>query len=126
MNRVIVASCILVLCGVFVGTHTYQILKLDKDTTVLCEEVETYFEKENWEEVSKGLKRIQSRWDRSRFWACMTIDTAEIEEMEISLRQAMKYADEEAKPDFIGEFTMFRMRMGHLPHQEGFSIEELL
>ncbi len=126
MNRVIAAICIFVLCGAFVSVHTYQILKLNKDTSALCDEVETHFEQEKWESVSKGLKRIQDRWDKSRFWACLTIDTQEIEEIEISLEQAMKYAKEEEKPDFIGEFTMFRMRLGHLPHQEGFSIEELL
>ncbi len=126
MNRVVAAICILVLCGTFVGVHTYQIVKLDKDITALCNEVEEDFEKENWSEISDKLQMLRSRWDRSRFWACLTIDTEEIEEIEISLKQSMEYAAVQAEPDFIGEFTMFRMRLSHIPHQEGFSIEEIL
>ena len=126
MNRVIVALCILVLCGTFVGVHTYKILKLNEDTTALCDRTEREFYRRDWEGVKTSLQDIQKRWDQSRFWACLTIDTKEIEEIEISLRQAMKYAKDEEVPDFIGEFTMFRMRLAHLPHQEGFSVEELL
>ncbi len=126
MNRVIVAVCILVLCGTFVGVHTYKILKLNEATTALCDRTEREFQQRNWEGVKKSIQDIQKRWEKSRFWACMTIDTKEIEEIEISLKQSMEYAKEEAVPDFIGEFTMFRMRLSHLPHQEGFSLEELL
>lgn len=126
MNRVIVAICILVLCGTFIGVHTYQIFKLNEDTTVLCDLTEQEFYRRDWDGVEKSLQNIQKRWNKSRFWACLTIDTKEIEEIEISLKQSMKYAKEEEIPDFIGEFTMFRMRLSHLPHQEGFSIEELL
>ncbi len=126
MNRVVAAICILVLCGTFIGVHTYQILQLNKDVSSLCDKVEEKFYKEEWESISKELDAIKKRWEKSRFWACMTINTVEIEEIEISLAQAMKYAKEEERTDFIGEFTMFRMKVSHLPHQEGFSIEELL
>ncbi len=126
MNRVVAAICILVLCGAFVGVHTYQIIELSKDTTALCDVVETKFHQEDWDEVLKKLEEIQNRWDKSRFWACLTVDTQEIEDIEISLKQSMKYAQEKAKPDFMGEFTFFRMQLAHIPHQEGFSLEELL
>ncbi len=126
MNRVVAAICILVLCGAFVGVHTYQIIKLNKDTTVLCNTVESKVHQEDWDGVLEKLKEIQTRWDKSRFWACLTIDTQEIEEIEISLQQSMKYAEEKTKPDFMGEFTFFRMQLAHIPHQEGFSMEELL
>ena len=126
MNRVVAAICIFVLCAGFVGIHTYQIVQLNKDTRILCEEVEADFRKEDWNGVSGNLQKLQSRWDKSRFWACLTIETREIEEIEISLKQSMKYAQVQAKPDFIGEFTFFRMQLSHLPHQEGFSAEELL
>ncbi len=126
MNRVVAAICILVLSGIFVGVHTYQIVKLKKDVTAICDGVEESYAEENWSGVSDKLQRLQNRWDKSRFWACLTIDTAEIEEIEISLKQSMEYAKAKAKPDFIGEFTLFRMRLEHIPHQEGFSMEEIL
>ena len=126
MNRVVVAICILLLSGAFVGVHTYKILKLNEDTTILCDQAEREFRQRDWNGLEKSLSEIQKRWDKSRFWASLTIDTDEIEEIEISLKQSMEYAKEEEASDFIGEFTMFRMRLSHLPHQEGFSIEELL
>ncbi len=126
MNRVVAAICILVLCAGFVGVHTYKIVRLNKDTTALCEAVEADFKKEDWDGVSGNLQKLQKRWDKSRFWACLTIETREIEEIEISLKQSMEYAKVQGKADFIGEFTMFRMQLSHLPHQEGFSLEELL
>lgn len=126
MSRVITALCILVFTAGFVGFHTYQILDLDKDISAICDRVETQYESEDWDRVRDGLKELESRWNQSRFWACLTVDTAEVEEIEIALQQSMKYAEIHDKEDFIGEFIMFRMQLAHLPHQEGFSIEELL
>ncbi len=126
MNRVITALCILVLAAGFVGFHTYKVLDLDKDISEICDRVEDQFKREDWNGIQEGLRQLDSRWNESRFWSCLTIDTAEIEEIEISLQQSIRYAEIHSKEDFIGEFVMFRMKLGHLPHQEGFSIEELL
>lgn len=126
MNRMIVTISILVLCLGFVGLHTYQILELNDDMEDLCEEVREDFTVEDWSGIQKGLDRIEKRWNEDRFWACLTIDTEQIETIEISLKQSMEYAKIQAKPDFIGEFTMFQKSLEHLPHQEGFHIEELL
>lgn len=126
MNRVITALCILVLAAGFVGFHTYKVLDLDKDISEICDRVEDQFKREDWNSIQEGLRQLDSRWNESRFWSCLTIDTAEIEEIEISLQQSIRYAEIHSKEDFIGEFVMFRMKLGHLPHQEGFSIEELL
>ncbi len=126
MSRMLVTVCILVLCLGFVGLHTYKILELNDDMEDLCEDVEHAFMIEDWQEIRKGLSKIEKRWDKDRFWACLTIDTEQIETIEISLKQSVEYAKIQAKEDFIGEFVMFRMNLDHLPHQEGFSIEELL
>ncbi len=126
MNRVIAALCILALCIAFVGVHTYKILVLNRDVSAICNEIEEEFDQENWRGVRDKLSQVENCWNNNRFWACLTIDTEEIEEIEISLRQSIEYADIRAKEDFIGEFIMFRMQLEHLPHQEGFSVEELL
>ena len=126
MNRVICALCIIVLMVGFVGFHTYNILNLNRDIAEICDRVEKKFDENDWAGIQKELMNLQGRWDKSRFWASLTIDTAEIEEIEISLCQSMAYAEICAEADFIGEFIMFKMKLGHLPHQEGFSVEELL
>ncbi len=126
MNRMLVTVCILALCLGFVGLHTYKILGLNDAMEDLCEEVQEDFVVEDWGGIQRGLDRIEKRWNEDRFWACLTIDTEQIETMEISLQQSMEYAKIQAKEDFIGEFTMFRKNLEHLPHQEGFSAEELL
>ena len=105
MSRVITALCILVFTAGFVGFHTYQILDLDKDISAICDRVETQYESEDWDRVRDGLKELESRWNQSRFWACLTVDTAEIEEIEIALQQSMKYAEIHDKEDFIGIVT---------------------
>lgn len=126
MNRMIAALCIFLLAVGFVGFHTYEVLALNEDITQLCDRVEADFAREDWDAVIQNTQALQDRWKKSRFWASLTIDTAQIEEIEISLRQSIKYAELQAKPDFMGEFIMFRMLTEHLPHQEGFDMKELL
>ena len=126
MNRMAAVICIFILLVGFIGFHFYQIRKLDKDVSGICEKIEEDFDENNWQAIQNQLDQLQQRWNKSRFWACLTIDTAQIEEIEISMRQSMKYAQIGTREDFIGEFIMLQMQMKHLPHQEGFSIEELL
>lgn len=126
MNRMIAALCIFLLTAGFVGFHTYEVLALNEDIAQLCDRVEADFAREDWDAVIQNTQALQARWEKSRFWASLTIDTARIEEIEISLRQSIKYAELQAKPDFMGEFIMFRMLTEHLPHQEGFDVKELL
>ena len=126
MNRTATAICILILLTAFISFHTYKIFALDKDVSQICTEIETALEKNDWDSVIQNVDNLHERWDKSRFWACLTIDTAKIEEIEISLNQSSEYAKLRDKEDFMGEFIMFKMLVQHLPHQEGFDAEELL
>ena len=126
MNRVIIAICILALMVGFIGFHTHEVLALNKDVDKICKNIETGFKDKDWKKVRANLDRLDDRWEDSRFWSCLTISTDEIEEIEISLEQCEKYAEIEAADNFIGEFMMLKLKMEHLPHHEGFSIEELL
>ena len=126
MNRLLVALSLLLLAVGFVAFHTHEVLALNQDIEEICGRVEDGFAREDWATVSQGTQELQKRWDKSRIWASLTIKTVQIEEIEISLRQSARYAELQAKPDFIGEFIMFQMLTQHLPHQEGFDIKELL
>ena len=126
MNRLLVALCIFLLAAGFVGVHTYKVVALSRDVDEICGRIEEDFEIEIWDGISQNTQKLEERWKESRFWASLTIDTKKIEEIEISLKQSAKYAELQAKPDFMGEFIMFKMLTEHLPHQEGFDIKELL
>lgn len=126
MNRVVIALCILAFMIGFIGFHTHEVLALNKDVDSICSNVETNFKKRDWDEVKSGLNKLDDRWKKSRFWSCLTISTDDIEEIEISLDQCKRYANIKADDNFIGEFSFLKLKMEHLPHQEGFSIEELL
>lgn len=126
MKKFVIALCIMLAIIIFVTSHTVMIMGLSNDVSEISDRIDENYRAENWDEILEGLDELQERWDKSRLWACMTIKTKEIEEIEISLRQSKEYALSQAKDDFIGEFIMFRMLVEHLPHQEGFSIDEVL
>ena len=85
-----------------------------------------YAEEESWEQVSENMKKIKNLWEDKSLWTALTIKTDELEEIEISLRQSEKYAELRDKKMFLGEFIMFSELVKHIPHQEGFHMEELL
>ncbi len=126
MSRTVVALVILALALTFAGVHTHKILAMDQQVSMLCDATESAYQEENWTEVLYQMGEIEKVWNENRFWACMTIETDQIEEIEVSFQQSKIYAGLGAKEDFIGEFTMFRMLLQHLPHHEGFSAEEIL
>ena len=126
MNRMMTALIIFLLAGGFVAFHTHEVLALSKDLEEICTRIEDDFAIEDWDSICEETQELRRRWEESRFWASLTIDTNEIEEIEISLSQSEKYADLKEPADFMGEFIMFKMLTEHLPHQEGFDIKELL
>ncbi len=125
--KVFVVSLVLlaVLCT-FIGIHSYMMMNLSDDIGEKCSVVNELADAGKWEEVTKELDEIQKIWQKRRIWSALTIQTDAIEQIEIAFRQSKAYAELGEKSDFIGEFTMFKMLIDHIPHQEGFHIEEIL
>ena len=126
MKALVVAISIFLVICTFIGIHSYIMINLTKSLRPICEETITLAKADRWNEVIKNIDHIQNQWDKKRLWASLTISTKNIEEMEISLKQSRAFADLHEKPDFMGEFIMFSLLLDHIPHQEGFSIEEIL
>ncbi len=124
MSRLIAVVVIFVLTAGFIGYHSYEIITLKNDVEQICDNVYNGFEEENWDRVEKGMEELNNRWDESRFWASLTIDTEQIEQIEISMKQSQEYIKLKDAQDFAGEFVMLKMLIDHLPHQEGLSVEE--
>ncbi len=126
MKAFISAIAIFTAICVFIGVHAFIMISLANDISAECEKVHTLANNDRWDETIRKLDRIRSIWDKKRTWAALTISTKDIEQIEISLTQSRAYAELKQKPDFFGEFIMFEKLLEHIPHQEGFHIEEIL
>ena len=126
MKGFIAALVLFIVICVFVGIHSYMMIKMAEDIGEICNRVNTLADSEKWTEVSEELDKIQEIWEKKRIWTAITIETNNIEQIEIAFRQSKAYAKLGEKSDFFGEFTMFTMLVNHIPHQEGFHIEEIL
>ncbi|MBQ2932274.1 MAG: DUF4363 family protein [Clostridia bacterium] len=116
---------LLVMC-IFIGVHSFLMNKMGKSLGAKNDEVFRLASAENWETVRFKLEGIRQEWEKYSIWASLTISTEDIEQLEISLAQAEAFADLEEKTNFFGEFIMFSKLVNHIPHREGFHIEEIL
>ncbi len=121
-----VAILILVIICILIGSHSYIMTHMGKSIAEINKKIEKAAHNEEWKAVSALLNEAQEEWDRHSFWASLTISTEDIEQLEIALNQAKTFAQIEQKADFFGEFVMFSMLVEHIPHREGFHIEEVL
>lgn len=126
MKKFITALILFAAILVFGCIHTWKITGLTDEITSLNTEIYASVQQEDWQTAAAQLEKIQQIWDKNRLWVSVTISTTEIEELEISLKQSIEYAKLEDASGFTGEFTMFRLLLNHLPHHEGFDIEEIL
>lgn len=126
MRAFIISIIILVLLVGFISLHSYVMINLAEDINQKCTVARTLAENDNWDGVRETLEDIEKKWSSRKTWASLTISTNEIEQIEISLHQSMAFAALNEKSDFMGEFIMFSMLIDHIPHQEGFHIEEIL
>ncbi len=126
MKAFISSLAILVSICIFVGIHSFVMLSLADDINTQSQQVKELAANNKWDEAIEKIDHIRSLWDKRRTWAALTISTNDIEQIEISLTQSRAYAELHQKPDFFGEFIMFTKLVEHIPHQEGFHIEEIL
>ena len=115
----------IVICA-FIGVHCYIMNKMGTSLSEKNVQIKSFAIKDDWKSVRSLLEKVNDEWERYSTWASLTISTEDIEQLEISLEQAKTFATLEAKPDFLGEFIMFSMLVDHIPHREGFHIEEIL
>ena len=126
MKKVFVVILILICIITFSAIRIYKTASLCDKISKLAHIIEDEFAKDEWVSVQNKISEICELWEENRLWACLTLSTKQIDEIEISLQQCLEYSKLGAKADFIGEFKMFCMLIEHLPRQEGISLEELL
>lgn len=126
MKRVVAVLTVFFLICVAVGFHVVKTYKFTDEVQHISDVVYDGFDNRDWAAMREALADILSLWEKNRLWACSTLSTREVDEMEISLKQSIAYAESEFEEGFIGEFKMFTVMIEHLPKQEGPSIYELL
>ena len=118
-------AILIVMCA-FIGVHGYIMNKMEASLSEKSILIKNFALKDDWENTRKLLDEVDQEWKKYSTWASLTISTEDIEQLEISLEQAKTFAVLEEKSDFLGEFIMFSMLLDHIPHREGFHIEEIL
>lgn len=126
MKKFITALILLSGILVFSSIHAWKISELTNEIRLQNDEIYTAVQREEWEAAVQRLEEVQQTWDKSRLWISITIPSPDIEELEISLKQSVEYAKAQDISGFVGEFIMFRQLLLHLPHHEGFDVEEIL
>ena len=116
---------LVVLFGLII-VHSVSMIRLGESIGTLSDKIMKNAENEKWEDVIADMDEINRLWEEKSIWTALTIKTNELEEIEISFWQSRKYAELFEKEMFLGEFIMFSNLVKHIPHQEGFHIEELL
>lgn len=126
MNRVIISSIIVALAASLIFFHFQKVTTLDKTVDASYDSIMEAYHNDDYDKITDELKKLKQSWDDVQTWVGMTIDTAELEEIEISLQQCMHYAEIKDKEDFIGEFVLFNLLIKHLPFFEKMDLESLL
>ena len=126
MNRVRISSVIVVLAASLIFFPFQKVNTLDKTVDSSYDTIIEAYHNDDYDKITDELNKIKQSWDEVQTWVGMTIDSAELEEIEISLQQCMHYAEIKDKEDFIGEFVLFNLLIKHLPFFEKLDLESLL
>ncbi len=121
-----IAIAAFVAICVFIGMHSFRMAKMGKQISNLSTRITESARADNWQEVSTLLSETEAEWNKHKIWAALTINAADIEQLEISLKQAKEFAYLQQKSDFLGEYIMFSQLIEHISRKEGFHLEEIL
>lgn len=126
MKKFVVSAVMFFVLAAFVVFHSVVLLRFENKADALFLKTEDAAKSEDWQKAEEYLKEFESEWNKKRFWASITVKTDAIEDIEISLKQCTAMANLKAKPDFFSEFIMLEKLVLHIPHREGFHMEEIL
>lgn len=126
MKKFVVSAVMFFVLAAFVVFHSVVLFRFEKKAADLFEKTEYAARCEDWQKAGEYLREFENEWNKKRLWASVTVKTDAIEDIEISLKQCAAMASLGAKPDFFSEFIMLEKLVRHIPHREGFHMEEIL
>ncbi len=121
-----IAIAIFVIICIFIGVHHSLMANLSRDVTPHIKNVSSYIASDRWNSIQSEVKKIAELWNKYKLWATLTISTKDIEQIELSLKRCLIFAQIKQKADFLGEFTNLEYMMNYLPQREGFHLREIL
>ena len=126
MRRFIYTLILFFLIIAIVLVHAFMMLDFGKDAELIGDKTIAFAQNDEWDKAESELLKLFDLWDKKRLWVSLTIKTNVSEEIEISLKQSLCAARLKDKSLFLNEFIMLKELLSHIPHQEGFHIEEIL
>lgn len=126
MKVVWISLAILVGLCIFIGIHSYIMSNMADYILQECDQISVAMQTEDWDTIIPLIDKIESKWNKHRTWAALTISTDDIEQIEIALSQSRAYAEAHQMSGFVGEFVMFTKLVEHIPVHEGIELEEIL
>ncbi len=126
MKRVIITIVMMALAVGFIVYHNFKVSDLDDEVNNVYGTVIDAFENDDFDTIISELEELKGKWEDAQTWIGMTIDTDQLEEIDISLKQSIEYAKISAKEDFIGEYVMFNQCIKHLTYYERITPESLM
>ncbi len=126
MKAFIISCALLAAICIFVGVHSVAMINMSENIINECNTVIRLAEDDSWNEALTKIDHIKVELEKKRIWSAMTVSAKNIEEIETSLNRSRAFAELHQKPDFLGEFVLFRGLIQRIPAREGLKIEEIL
>ncbi len=121
-----IAIVIFVVICIFIGIHSSLMATLSHKAEPHIKAIPALVNTNNWDGVKSEIEQIAKHWNKYRPWATLTISTKDIEQIEITLKKCLEFAEIEQKADFLGEYVNLEYILNYLPQREGFHINEIL
>lgn len=126
MKRIASVCIMLFLAAAFISVQSAKTSELSDKIDEAEPAVTEAFDRNDTDTILHEISELKTVWDSVQPWIGMTVDADTVEEIDISLSQCERYAEIEAREDFIGEFMMLSHIIRHLPYFESMSAESLL
>lgn len=122
----IIAIIITVIVIITAGIILQSNLKKSSDImTTGLDSVTSMASSENWAEATERLNSTEDYWEKTKKVWSMSIDHAEIDNIESSLSRVKEYIRSRDKALSLGEISNLRLYISHIPQKELVSLENI-
>lgn len=123
LTIVAVLAAIIIAAGIVsIGTFSSSADRLGKH----IENIEQTVSDENWSGAEQSLLSIQTDWSKTQdLWAAL-LDHAEMDNIDATLSRLEKYIKAQDKALTLGEASLLKLYVKHIPEKEKFNISNVL
>ncbi len=111
--RIIIGTALLLTVILVFSFYTYfQISKITDEMTLTLNKLEQYIEREQWEESTQVIEKLQDKWKHAILWFNPLMDHREIDQLDHAIVRLTKLVNIEEKEDALVEVSLTK-RMIH-------------